>query len=259
MGVNVVRAFAANELKMNPQAAPAPSFVAVALLTRLGCSSLVSRVVPELVPTAEHLHSALAAFEAWFRTPVAVKRSGLPIRLKRGSHRVKQSSGANAPAPPGGAADLVSVLSLGWPVCRRNQESDVITNGLIAAFSLKQTLVDEFGPGACSLGTVTVESDWFADALGNLNPCGVFSTNAARQYRAMTSWKERVRSKIANLSPMQRSHLNLNDHAHMLETAAAYNGCPGRLPLVCASGQPDTVPLNQLNGFFDDFRRSITT
>ena len=118
----------------------------------------------------------------------------------------------------------------------------------------KATLQATYGPAATSLGTVATERAWWQDHLRSLNRTAVWSSNAARQYRAAVGSKQGLRVSLRALLPRLKSHAALQE---LLETRSASQEL-GADPLFVPSGMPDEPTVDAVNGFFDAFRKHVS-
>lgn len=137
-----------------------------------------------------------------------------------------------------------------------------MANALLAAYLLKRFLVDEFGPGATSLGTTGVERSWWLQHLRNNNRAAVWSTLAGLQYRQVVTWKHEVRTKIRGLlDHMGRTGRGNAKAQALLETLEALE-TPwlhmSRVSIFKISGKPDAVEAQDVNIGLDAWRKSLT-
>ena len=74
-----------------------------------------------------------------------------------------------------------------------------MVHALVASYLLKKLVVEEYGPGATSLGGTGVERGWWHNEIQESARTAVWSTNAGRQYRAVVAWKRELRSALSYL------------------------------------------------------------
>lgn len=149
-----------------------------------------------------------------------------------------------------------------WRAAVDLQTRPVIVEALVAAHDLKQTLVEQFGPAATSLGTVAVERSWWQHLLRNINKSGVWARNSWRQYHAVVGWKKDVLSILRKLvcsigrtdSRKCRALLeqSLDDLRHALQVGErpALRLLPGQ----CSAVEPVD---DEMNAGYDSFRKNI--
>ena len=122
-------------------------------------------------------------------------------------------------------------------------------------------VVEEYGPGATSLGGSGVERGWWHNEIQETSRTAVWCSNAGRQYRAVVSWKRELRSALANLvdtfgtsgshAGAARSLLSICEDASLCLDGEV------RQSLIAAQDEVDEPPDDMLNIGIDEFRKSL--
>ena len=186
--------------------------------------------------------------EQWFGAAMATRAWGGRVKTKSGRRqrlslrREDGHRGQRARQPAIGAE---------WRRSKVNQQRPIVSNALVAAFELKRFLVTELGPGATSLGTTGVERAWWQHHVQNTSRTAVWATNAARQYRAVVSWKAEVRAAVRRQAEMVGhgggSGQQAQALAELCETLSDHFVGPPRPPLLLVSSTPEEPSDEDLN------------
>ena len=223
----------------------APRCVVYYYMQLCGHSSDALALWPD--PSPELYVNEVDAFTVFFRTPRASCTDRRVVSLKRGGRwrrTLKREDGLRIPM------QFSSVLGTEWADCVRNGTRTVVLNAFMASVNLKRLVVKLLGDGSLSLGTVATERCWFQDHLRNLNRTGIWSTHAARRYRAVVAWKQILRTQLRRLLVHQPRTALLHE---TLESLLGENLFDRSKPLLSMAGVPRPLTFSELNGGYGRF------